>query len=543
MTHLVNDLDNVVTEAVDGLVRSSGGALARLDGYPDVKVVVRADWQRDKVALVSGGGSGHEPAHAGFVGRGLLTAAVCGEIFASPSVDAVYAAITAVTGDAGCLVIVKNYTGDRLNFGLAVERARNAGLDVEMVIVSDDIALDDAAQPRGLAGTLLVHKIAGAAAERGDDLQAVAAAAREVADGVRTLGVSLSPVAIPGRPVEDRIAEGRAELGLGIHGEPGAETIDVESSRAVVATMAGRLAAAVPDGPVFLLVNNLGGIAALELGVVLRDVLDTPLGERAELVAGPAALMTSLSAQGLSLSALPLTDAVREGLRAGTAPHAAWPGVRTVGDVEVRPLPDVAIETPEPSSDDAVRALLDAVCEAVIGAEAELNALDAKVGDGDTGSTFATAARRVRDALDRLPLADQAQLFTALSTILSTGMGGSSGVLGSIFFAAAGTERAGGADLATSLLAGAESMQQHGGAAVGDRTLLDALVPALEALRDGSPADAADAAEAGARHTATMTKAAAGRSAYVSDEHLNDVQDPGAAAVAVIVRAAAGSVS
>ena len=540
MTHLVNDLDAVVTEAVDGLVRASGGALARLDGYPDVKVVVRADWDRDRVALVSGGGAGHEPAHAGFVGRGLLTAAVCGEIFASPSVDAVLAAIVAVTGDAGCLVVVKNYTGDRLNFGLAVERARTRGLDVEMVVVGDDVALPDTPQPRGLAGTLLVHKVAGAAAEAGASLADVAAAARTVATSVRTLGVSLSPVAIPGQPTSDRIAEGAAELGLGIHGEPGAETIDVAGSRAVVDTMTARLAATLPDGPLLVLVNNLGGVAALELGVVLRDLLETPLGRRAELVAGPAALMTSLSAQGFSLSALPLTDALRAGLTATVAGHTAWPGVRTVGDLEIRPLPAIAVEAPPASSDDRVRALLTAVAEAVVAAEAELNALDAKVGDGDTGSTFATAARRILASLDRLPLADPATLFSALSTVLSTAMGGSSGVLGSIFFAAAGTAVAGGDDVPAAFAAGAAAVQHHGGAAPGDRTLLDALIPAIDALRNGSAADAAAAAEAGAVATASMTSAAAGRSAYVSHEHLTDVQDPGAAAIAVIVRAAAG---
>lgn len=541
MTHLVNDLDAVVTEAVDGLVRASGGTLARLDGYPDVKVVVRADWERDRVAVVSGGGAGHEPAHAGFVGRGLLTAAVCGEIFASPSVDAVLAAIVAVTGDAGCLVIVKNYTGDRLNFGLAVERARTRGLDVEMVVVGDDVALPDTPQPRGLAGTLLVHKVAGAAAEAGAPLAEVADAARTVAGGVRTLGVSLSPVAVPGQPTSDRIAEGSAELGLGIHGEPGAETIEVEAAQAVVGAMASRLAQSVPEGPLLLLVNNLGGVAALELGVVLRDVLDTPLGGRAELVVGPAALMTSLSAQGFSLTALPLTDPVRDAVTAPVAPHTAWPGVRTVGDVELRPLPVTAAEAPPASSDDRVRGLLTTVAEAVVAAEGELNALDARVGDGDTGTTFATAARRILDSLDRLPLAETAALFTALSALLSTAMGGSSGVLGSIFFAAAGTAVAGGADVPAAFGSGVDAVQHHGGAAPGDRTLLDALVPAVDALRNGSVADAASAAAAGAASTATMTSAAAGRSAYLSHEHLADVQDPGAAAVAVIVGAAAAA--
>ena len=170
MTQFFNAKETIVTEAVDGLLALSGGRLARLDGYPHIRVVVRTDWDRSRVALVSGGGSGHEPAHAGFVGPGMLTAAVCGDVFASPSVDAVLAGILAVTGPAGCLLIVKNYTGDRLNFGLAAERARAFGLKVSMIIVDDDIAQPDLPQARGLAGTLFVHKIAGALAEEGADL-------------------------------------------------------------------------------------------------------------------------------------------------------------------------------------------------------------------------------------------------------------------------------------------------------------------------------------------------------------------------------------
>jgi len=144
MTQFINAKEDLVREAIDGLVACSSGALARLDGYPHIKVVHCAQWDqkkgdKQKVALISGGGSGHEPAHAGFVGPGMLAAAVCGDVFASPSVDAVLAGILAVTGDAGCLLIVKNYTGDRLNFGLAAERARALGLKVEMVVVADDM--------------------------------------------------------------------------------------------------------------------------------------------------------------------------------------------------------------------------------------------------------------------------------------------------------------------------------------------------------------------------------------------------------------------
>ena len=179
-----------------------------------------------QVALISGGGSGHEPAHAGFVGRGMLTAAVAGNIYASPSVAAVLAAIRAVAGPRGVLLIVKNYTGDRLNFGLAAELARVDGIHVDVVFVADDCALDadlKSTGRRGVAGTVLVHKLAGGAAEAGASLSEVAAVARATAAHVRTFGVALSTCQVPGRPRATRLDDVDAmEIGLGIHGEPGA---------------------------------------------------------------------------------------------------------------------------------------------------------------------------------------------------------------------------------------------------------------------------------------------------------------------------------
>ena len=225
MPQFINTKETLVTEAIEGLLRSSGGRLARLDGFPHIKVVVRSDWDKSRVALVSGGGSGHEPAHAGFVGQGMLTAAVCGEVFASPSVDAVLAGILAVTGEAGCLLIVKNYTGDRLNFGLAAERARALGLKVAMVTVDDDVALPDLPQARGVAGTLFVHKLAGALAEQGADLTTVTQAAERAIAGTVSIGMSLNTCTVPGSVREDRIGAGKAELGLGIHGEAGVEQV------------------------------------------------------------------------------------------------------------------------------------------------------------------------------------------------------------------------------------------------------------------------------------------------------------------------------
>ncbi|AWB21624.1 DAK2 domain-containing protein [Methylobacterium currus] len=543
MAHFINDRAALVAEAVDGLVAGSGGRLARLDGDPAIRVVLRADWNADRVAVVSGGGSGHEPAHAGFVGRGLLTAAICGDVFASPSVDAVLAGILAVTGPAGCLVIIKNYAGDRLNFGLAAERARALGLPIETVTVADDVAIPGAAQPRGIAGTLLVHKVAGHAAEDGRSLAEVAAAARAAAAGVKSLGIAVSGCTMPGGVAESRLAPGQAELGLGIHGEPGIERIDLPPAADLAGLMTARLAEALPgDGPLALLVNDLGGTTALEMQVLTRAVLATALGSRVRLLLGPAAAMTALDMHGASLSLMPLDAATEAALTAATE-VPAWPPAVPVVAPATRPLPDGLAQqrpVPSPSYDPAVARAITAICTALIGAEAALNALDARVGDGDTGTTFAAAARAVLADLDRLPQAEPAALCGALSDRLARVAGGSSGVLMSIFFAATGSGLADGLGWPGSLDRGAARLQAHGGARPGDRTLLDALVPALAALPEGGLAAAARAAEAGATATARMIRAGTGRSSYLAAGDLDGVEDPGAVAVARAFAALSG---
>jgi len=527
----MNSRDTLVTEAIDGLLRTAGGGLARLDGYPHIRVVLRTDWDRSQVALVSGGGSGHEPAHAGFVGRGMLTAAVCGDVFASPSVDAVLAGILAVTGKAGCLLIVKNYTGDRLNFGLAAERARAFGLRVSMVIVDDDVALPDLPQARGVAGTLFVHKIAGALADQGADLETVTEAARAAIAGAVSIGMSLDTCTVPGSPKEDRIRPGKAELGLGIHGEAGVEQVDFAGARAAMAMVVERLAPHVGPGDHVALLNNLGGATPLEMSVLAEELARSALAASVKWIIGPAAMMTSLDMQGFSVSLLPAGAGALAALAAPVAPHA-WPGLAPLGDVAVRPLPDgLSPIQPLPSANPARRALIAACCAALIAAEADLNVLDAKSGDGDTGSTLAGAARALAAALDRLPLADGTQLYRAIGMELSQTMGGSSGVLLAIFFAAAGDASASGKSWTAALEAGLERVAQVGGAQPGDRTMIDALAPALAALPNGVAAAAA-AARAGAESTAAMTRAKAGRASYLSADKLAGHVDPGAEGVA-----------
>ncbi len=533
MRQFINEKESLVTDAIDGTLLTANGQLARLDGFPHIKVVVRADWDQSKVALVSGGGSGHEPAHAGFVGRGMLTAAVCGDVFASPSVDAVLAGILAVTGSAGCLLIVKNYTGDRLNFGLAAERARALGLAVSMVVVDDDVALPNLPRARGVAGTLFVHKVAGALAEQGADLDTITKAANHVIDGVVSIGMSLDTCTVPGSPKEDRVPAGKAELGLGIHGEAGVEQVDFKGARHGIEMLVERLAPNIKSDSYVALLNNLGGATALEMSVLARELAASRIGKQISHVVGPAPMMTSLDMHGFSVSLLPLDGQTLAALQAEAAP-LAWPGCNPVSNVRVLPLPKgLTPIRPVPSKNTKSETLVRRCCEILIAAEASLNALDAKSGDGDTGSTLATASRALIKALDRLPLADWTELYRAIGLELSQTMGGSSGVLLAIFFTAAGDASANGEDAVDALKAGLVRIQQVGGANLGDRTMIDALSPALDALPLGLEAAAA-AARKGADKTGTMLRANAGRASYVSEIHLSGYNDPGAEAVAVL---------
>ena len=538
MKQFINSKNTLITEAIDGLLRSSGGRLARLDAYPDIKVVVRADWDKSRVAIISGGGSGHEPAHAGFVGAGLLTAAVCGEVFASPSVDAVLAAIMAVSGAKGCLLVVKNYTGDRLNFGLAAERARALGVAVEMVVVADDIALPDINQPRGVAGTLFVHKIAGALAESGASLKQVSAAVKRVSGNIASFGMSLDTCSVPGSPKEQRIAEGMVELGLGIHGEPGVEQIEFSSAQQAVQIALQRLQPSVAEQPSVALLNNLGGLTALEMGVLAEELARSELSQRVQWLLGPAALMTSLDMRGFSLSLLSYSA---EDLRLLQEPCASsyWPSLSALAPIKLQAQADYQLEPTIAASDHPRRRqLLAQCCTILIELETELNALDAKSGDGDTGSTLATAARALQAHSAELAFADIGDLYQGISMQLSKSMGGSSGVLLAIFFAAAADAHKAGADVVAALQQALERVSEVGGAVPGDRTMIDALQPALQALTQGLAAAAA-AARAGANATGQMTQARAGRASYVSAANLSGVNDPGAEAVARLFEALA----
>ena len=539
-----NQRANLVNDVIEGtIIASPWNNLAWLESDPAIRVVVRRDLDKNNVAVISGGGSGHEPAHAGFVGKGMLTAAVCGDLFASPSVDAVLTAIQAVTGDAGCLLIVKNYTGDRLNFGLAAEKARRMGYNVEMRIVGDDNSLPDNKHPRGIAGTILVHKVAGYFAERGHNLATVLREAQYAAGHTFSLGLALASCHLPqDAEAAPRHHADQAELGMGIHGEPGASVIATQNSAEIVTLMTEKLSAALPEtGRLAVMINNLGGVSVAEMAILTRELAHTPLHQRIDWLIGPASLVTALDMKGFSLTAIVLEESIEKALLSAVE-TAGWQTPVQPRKISVMPssLRSSRVEF-APSENSVVADYVERVTGTLSDLEADLNALDAKVGDGDTGSTFAAGARDIADLLQRrqLPLANLATLFALIGERLTVVMGGSSGVLMSIFFTAAGQKLEQGASVAEALNAGLAQMKFYGGADEGDRTMIDALQPALAALQaepDNLRAAFA-AAQAGADRTLHASKANAGRASYLNSDSLRGNMDPGAHAVAMVFKA------
>ena len=540
-----NQRASLVNDVIEGtIIASPWNNLARLESDPAIRVVVRRDLNKNNVAVISGGGAGHEPAHVGFIGKGMLTAAVCGDLFASPSVDAVLTAIQAVTGEAGCLLIVKNYTGDRLNFGLAAEKARRLGYNVEMLIVGDDISLPDNKQPRGIAGTILVHKVAGYFAERGFNLATVLREAQYAASHTASIGALASCHLPQEADSAPRHQAGHAELGMGIHGEPGASTIATQNSAEIVNLMVEKLTAVLPEtGRLAVMLNNLGGVSVAEMAILTRELANTPLQARIDWLIGPASLVTALDMKGFSLTAIVLEESIEKALLSDVE-TASWQ--KPVQPRTINAVPstlDSARVDFTPSANPQVGDYVAQVTGALIDLEEHLNALDAKVGDGDTGSTFAAGAREIAERLERqqLPLNDLPTLFALIGERLTVVMGGSSGVLMSIFFTAAGQKLGQGASVAEALNAGLEQMKFYGGADEGDRTMIDALQPALAALL-AEPENlqaAFAAAQAGADRTCQSSKAGAGRASYLNSDSLLGNMDPGAHAVAMVFKALA----
>ncbi|XP_027357792.1 putative 3,4-dihydroxy-2-butanone kinase isoform X1 [Abrus precatorius] len=576
---LINDPNDVVTEYIEGLVETYPG-LQYLDGFPLVKVVLRADVScatYDKVAVISGGGSGHEPAHAGFVGEGMLTAAICGDIFASPPVDSILAGIRAVTGPEGCLLIVKNYTGDRLNFGLAAEQAKSEGYKVETVIVGDDCALPPPrgiAGRRGLAGTVLVHKVAGAAAAGGLSLADVAAEAKHASEMVGTMGVALTVCTLPGQVTSDRLGPGKMELGLGIHGEPGAAVADLQPVDVLVSHVLQQILSTetnyVPitrGERVVLMVNGLGGTPIMELMIAAGKAVPKLQLEHGLAVdrVYTGSFMTSLDMAGFSISIMKADPLVLQRLDAVTkAPY--WPvaadGNHPPAKIPVPIPPSRSTKSDEQRSrplqlneqGKILEVAIEAAANAIIDLKDKLNEWDGKVGDGDCGSTMYRGAKAILEDIKNYPLNDAAETLSEIGSSIGRAMGGTSGIIYTIFFKAAYSHLKESShsgvtskQWAEALAASIAAVSKYGGASAGYRTLLDALIPACSVLEEklNSGCDpctafilSSEAALAGAESTINM-QAQAGRSTYVSGEILSTVPDPGAMAAATWYQAAA----
>ncbi len=310
MKKLINGVDNVVDEMLNGMTAAFPQYIERVQG---TDVVARTGAKKtDKVVLISGGGSGHEPAHGGYVGRGMLDAAVAGAVFTSPTPDQVYEAIKATECGKGALLIIKNYTGDVMNFEMAADMAADEDIVVEKVIVADDVAVENSTWTtgrRGIAGTVFVHKIAGACAETGAELAEVKRVAEKVIANVRSMGMSVSPCTVPavGKPSFE-LAEDEVEIGIGIHGEPGTHREKISSAAATVDTLVGKI---LDEGiygegdEVAVMVNGMGATPLSELFIAnlrVKEILDEKKIRIAKTEVGN--FMTSLDMAGFSVTLL-----------------------------------------------------------------------------------------------------------------------------------------------------------------------------------------------------------------------------------------------
>lgn len=321
MKKLINSVDNIVTEMLDGMACAYPEYIKRLEG---LDVVVRANGSKGKVALVSGGGSGHEPAHGGYVGKGMLDAAVAGAVFTSPTPDQVYEAIKAADGGKGVLLIIKNYTGDVMNFEMAADLARDEGIEVEQVIVADDVAVENSTWTigrRGIAGTIFVHKIAGACAEAGGSLQDVKRVAEKVIENIRSMGMAINACTVPaaGKPSFD-LTEDEVEIGIGIHVEPGVSREPIASADVIADKLLDKILAEGifnPGDETAVIVNGMGATPLMELFIANRHV-DQVLREKGIKVYKTMVgnFMTSLDMAGFSITLLKLDDELKKYLDA-----------------------------------------------------------------------------------------------------------------------------------------------------------------------------------------------------------------------------------
>lgn len=528
------------------------------------------------VSVICGGGSGHEPGFAGFVGHGLLTACVAGTIFASPGAQQVRTCLLQrlPSESQGALAVVTNYTGDVLNFGMAVEKARAAGMKVAMVVVGDDVGVGRAKSGkvgrRGLSGTALVVKMCSALAEQGESLEPCAKLGRLAVDNLVSVGASLSRVHVPGKSLdeakqeEERLGLGLIELGMGIHNEPGCEKLQTNLPGLVKTMLAQLLDPNDSDRAyvkvensdnILLLVNNFGGVSNLELGAVTTEITSQLRGDYGlkpkRILAGT--YFGSLDGPGFTITILKLADT---GLGAGKsmlelidtpAEAIGWPTpIRTSTwekTFEATEIKNEKESEAKPSrlkvDPSLLKKGLRSGLQRVISAESQVTKYDTIVGDGDCGVGLKRGAEGVMHFLESGDVSDDAVLnLSKIVSIIETTMDGTSGALYAIFLNSLthnlrGQEGASPSPVTSAVWAKAltlslEALEKYTPAQPGDRTLIDAFVPFVDTLqKTGDPRQAAEAAHKGAESTKGM-KPKLGRTVYVGGQGWEDVPDPGA---------------
>ena len=586
MKKLLNELENIVCEMGAGI------ALVNTEVIFDnrYKYIRKREINKNKVSLVSGGGSGHEPAHAGYIGKGILDAAVCGDVFASPSQVQVYEAIKNSAGSNGSLLIIKNYSGDIMNFQNAAFMAGMDGLEVDYIKVCDDIAVEDSLYTvgrRGVAGTVFVHKIAGAAAERGDNLSEVKRLAQKAADNVRSLGFAFSPCTVPakGSPTFT-LAEDEMEFGIGIHGEPGIHREKIAGAKELAKRMIPAILKDLQlsrNGEAAVLVNGFGSTPLMELYILAYCAMGelTAAGIKTyRIFAGN--YMTSLEMSGASLTLLKLDDELKTLLDApcdapafmnnGAAvpPEflAAVPQKQkseasySQASYKVQTNPSYAQIGASGITLQNMIYLVDKMSEVIIENEVPFCELDAHGGDGDFGMSIAKGFRRLKEEWETISQSKNIEEFLdACSKIIMEYCGGASGPLWGFAFkyaaiAAAGKQALSVTDFAALMQAAVNGVQETGkrsfgrGAVIGDKTLADALIPCAEAWIKAAAAgqafpaafsEAARAAVAGAESTKNIV-ARMGRSENAGERTLGH-PDAGAHALGVIFTEIAKSVT
>ncbi|KAJ0175842.1 hypothetical protein K1T71_009001 [Dendrolimus kikuchii] len=555
---------------VDDNLRGVVATFPMLQLHPKHRVItLRRKGDTGKVAVLGGGGSGHEPFASGFIGSGMLEGAVAGGIFASPPTGNVLYAITQLykNNSGGVIVIIGNYTGDRLNFGKAIEKAKIAGIKVEGLIVGEDVASSkNKTGGRSMVGEVLFYKLCGAMSVKGFDLAAIRNMAAEANQYMATLGVCLSACSLPGQPPLFEIAQDEMELGAGVHGEAGIAKYKMGTAKEGVAMILGEIVAHLKlqaGDRVIATLCNLGGTSFLEMNIISAETkyyLENKGITVERIYSGH--LKTSLEMHGFQICLLHLNkehgDLWLELLDDPTD-AAGWTGSETSkrGDDDMHADDETTIQTDTRKTvtgpalsvreQEILKGSLIAAAEELVKSEALLNRLDSGCGDGDCGNTLKKFGQAVLGYLHNASVEYPSSVLWDLSEMAETDMGGTSGGIYSLGLSAASiaysSAKSNGAAVWLSALQSAmESITKYGGAEPGDRTMLDTLNAASIAVKENLNKDldtlikkTVEAAEQGAKATAKMI-ARAGRASYVSSEYTQD-EDAGARAAAIWLRA------